>query len=39
MISACETEDWKSNDAENSALHLRNELHFEIYSNRKQIEY
>jgi len=27
----------KSNDAENSALHPRNKLHFEIYSNRKAI--
>ncbi len=38
MISeeSCDTEDW-SNDAENSALHHRNELHFTIYSNRKQL--
>ncbi len=38
MISeeSCDTEDW-SNDAENSALHLRNKLHFKIYSNRKVI--
>ncbi len=30
MISeaSCDTEDW-SNDAENSALHHRNELHFD----------
>ncbi len=37
MISggSCDTEDW-SNDAENSALHLRNKLHLRIYSNRKQ---
>ncbi len=36
MISegSCDTEDW-SNDAENSALHHRNKLHFKIYSNRK----
>ncbi len=27
------TEDW-SNDAENSALHHRNKLHSEIYSNK-----
>uniref|UniRef100_A0A8C1X2N4 phosphatidate phosphatase n=1 Tax=Cyprinus carpio TaxID=7962 RepID=A0A8C1X2N4_CYPCA len=32
---SCDTEDW-SNDAENSALHHRNKLHFKIYSNRKQ---
>ncbi len=32
---SCDTEDW-SNDAENSALHCRNKLHFKIYSNRKQ---
>ncbi len=34
MISkgSCDTEDW-SNDAENSALHYRNKLHFTIYSN------
>ncbi len=25
----------RSNDAENSALHHRNKLHFKIYSNRK----
>ncbi len=32
MISegSCDTEDW-SNDAENSALHHRNTLHFKIY--------
>jgi len=32
MISegSCDTEDW-SNDAENSALHHRNKLHFKIY--------
>ncbi len=38
MISegSCDTEDW-SNDAENSALHHRNKLHFKIYSNRKQL--
>ncbi len=32
MISeaSCGTEDW-SNDAENSALHDRNELQFEVY--------
>ncbi len=29
----CDTEDW-SNDAENSALHHRNKLHFTIYYNR-----
>ncbi len=36
MISegSCDTEDW-SNDAENSALHHKNKLHFQIYSNRK----
>ncbi len=33
MISegSCDTEDW-SNDAENSALHHRNKLHFKIES-------
>ncbi len=38
MISegSCDTEDW-SNDAENSALHHRNKLHFKIYANRKNI--
>ncbi len=38
MISegSCDTEDW-SNDAENSAVHHRNKLHFKIYSNRKQL--
>ncbi len=38
MISegSCDTEDW-SNDAENSALHYRNNLHFKIYFNRKQL--
>jgi len=32
MISegSCDTEDW-SNNAENSALHHRNKLHFKIY--------
>ncbi len=32
MISegSCDTEDW-SNDAENSALHHRNKLHFNIH--------
>ncbi len=37
MISegSCDTEDW-SNDAENSALHHRNKLHFKIYSDKKQ---
>ncbi len=32
MISegSCDTEEW-SNDAENSALHHMNKLHFEIY--------
>ncbi len=32
MISegSCDTEDW-SNDAEKSALHQRNKLHFQIY--------
>ncbi len=38
MISegSCDTEDW-SNDAENTALHHRKELHFKMYSNRKQL--
>jgi len=33
MISegSCDSEDWR-NDAENSALHHRNELHFKIYN-------
>ncbi len=37
MISegSCDTEDW-SNDAENSALHRKNKLHFKTYSNKKQ---
>jgi len=37
MISegSCDTEDW-SNDAENSAMHHRNKLHFKILSNTKQ---
>ncbi len=33
---SCDTEDWR-NDAENSALHHRNKLHFQIYYNRKQL--
>ncbi len=34
MISegSCDTEDW-SNNAENTALHHRNKLHFKMYSN------
>ncbi len=38
MISegSCDTGDW-SDDAENSALHHRNKLHFKVYSNRKSI--
>jgi len=38
MISegSCDTEDW-SNDAEISALHHRNKLHFKICSNRTQL--
>ncbi len=37
MISegSCDTEDWSS-DAENSALHYRNKIHFKIYAIRKQ---
>ncbi len=31
-----DTEDWR-NDAENSALLHENKLHFQIYSNRKQL--
>ncbi len=31
-----DTQDW-SNDAENSALHHRNKLHFKIHLNRKQL--
>ncbi len=40
MISeeSCEIENW-SNDAENSALHHRNKLHFTIYSHRKILFY
>ncbi len=33
---SCDTLDY-SNDAENSALHHRNKLHFQIYSNKKQL--
>ncbi len=38
MISegSCDTEDW-SNDAENSALHHRNKLHFKIYFKKKTV--
>ncbi len=38
MISegSCDTEDW-SNNAENSASHHMNKLHFKIYYNRKQL--
>ncbi len=38
MISdgSSDTEDWM-NDAENAAFHHKNELHFKIYSNRKQL--
>jgi len=38
MISegSCDTEDW-SNDAENSALHQRNKLHFKIYYKRTHL--
>ncbi len=37
MISegSCDTEDW-SNDAENTALHHKNKLHFTIYSHGTQ---
>ncbi len=35
---SCDTEDWII-DAENSALHHRNKLHFKIYYNRKQLYY
>jgi len=31
---SCDIEHW-SNDAENSALHHRNKLHFKIYEYRK----
>ncbi len=31
---SCDTEGW-SNDTENPALHHRNKLHIQIYSNRK----
>ncbi len=33
---SCDTEDW-SNDAENTALHHRNKLHFTLYLNKKQL--
>ncbi len=33
---SCDTEDW-SDDAENSALHHRNKLHFKIYLKRNQL--
>ncbi len=33
---SCDTEDW-SNDAENTALHQINKLHFNIYYNRQQL--
>ncbi len=36
FIWSCDTEDW-SNDAENSALNNRNNLHFKIYKDRKQL--
>jgi len=36
QIMISDAEDWR-NDAENSALHHRNKLHFNIYSNRKQL--
>ncbi len=38
MISkgSCDIEDL-SNDAENSAAHHRNKLHFKMYYNRKQL--
>ncbi len=38
MISegSCDTEDW-SNDAENTAAHHMNKLHFTIYSSRKHL--
>ncbi len=38
MISegSCDTKDW-NNDAENSALHHKNKLHFKIHSNIKHI--
>ncbi len=36
MKDHCDTEDL-GNDAENSAFHHRNKLHFTIYSNRKVI--
>ncbi len=38
MISeeSCDTEDWR-NDAENSAFHHRNKLHFKIYLKRKPL--
>jgi len=37
MISegSFDTEDW-SNETENSALHQRNKVHFEMYSKRKK---
>ncbi len=40
MISegSCDTEDW-SNDAENSALHHSNKLHFKIYGMQLENSY
>ncbi len=38
MISegSCDSEDW-SNDAENTSLHRKNEWHFSMYKNKKQL--
>ncbi len=33
---SCDAEDWR-NDAENSALHCWNKLHFKAYSRKKQV--
>ncbi len=35
-IESCDTEEFWSNDAENSPLHCKNKLHFKTYSNRTQ---
>ncbi len=39
MISegSCDTKDWSNDADENSALHHRNKLQFEVYQNRKPV--
>ncbi len=34
---SCDTKDWSSNDAENSAFHHKNKIVFIIYSNGKTV--